>query len=214
MQGSEDLAPLLEQPEDNFGYRQGQVVAWNPDTNANQIRVGEIVINDMPLISPADLVGIRPGDPVAILKYNNTYGVLGKITHPGAAGIGTPWQPVPLYPQFISNGAAGSLGVYRVNVGVLAAWEGRIYTKHHTKVELDGVWGTFSGSNNAAYEVQLSGFTRGSWVDGGGLVVGRKGPYDITPFMHQEFIKIEVKIVSSTGTGEVAISPLACFLRL
>ncbi len=211
MADSSDLVPNLESEESNLGYRQGTVVSWNRDTNANQIRIGNTIINDVPVITASDIVAIRPGDSVAIIKYNSSFGIIGRIANKTQL-TNTPWQPVPLYPGFVSNGAAGSLGVPRVNVGVLAAWEGAFYTKAHTQIEVYGVWGQFSGSNSSSYALTSFGITIGTWNETS-LVTARRGPFDITQFMNSQFQQIKVEITSSSGSGEVAIAPLALYLR-
>lgn len=210
MSNSEDYIPLLTPEPQNFGYRQGIVVAWDAVTGANQVNVGGGNLDNLPVITQSDLVNIRPGDTVAIITYNDSYAVLGKMKN---SNFGTPWVPVPLYPLFRPLGAAGATGYWSVSVGTLTSWEGRIYATHHSSIEVDGIWGQASGSNTVTYELQLGGSTVGSWTTVTTLDVGRKGPFDITPFRDQEFIKIEVKITSSGGSGTVAIQVLGCYLR-
>lgn len=211
MADSSDIVPLVQSDEANLGYREGTVISWNRETNANQIRIGNTIINDIPVITTSDIVAINPGDSVAVIKYNSTFGIIGRTATPGQL-TNTPWQPVPMYPGFVSNGAAGSLGVPRVNVGVLAAWEGAFYTKSHTQVEVYGVWGQFSGSNSSSYALSSFGITIGTWSETG-LVTARRGPFDITQFMNSQFQQLKLEITSSSGSGEVAIAPLGVYLR-
>lgn len=208
---SDDLASLLAPPPQGFDYRQGRVVSWNLDTGANQVSIGGGILENLPVITQSDLVNIRPGDTVGIVKYNDSYAVLGKAK--SGRSPGTPWTPVPLYPQFTPLGGAGSTGYASVNVGTLASWEGRIYATHHSRIQVDGVWGQASGSNTVTYQLQLGGVSVGSWTTVTTLDVGRKGPFDITPYRDQQFLKIEVKITSSVGSGTVALQVLGCFLR-
>lgn len=207
---SDDLVPLLTPPPQNFSYRQGVVVTWNLIDGTNQVRVGDGILLNLPVITQSDLVNIRPGDTVAIIKFNDSYAVLGKIR--SGSSPGTPWTPVPLYAQFRPIGAASSTGYWAVDVGTLASWEGRIYATHHSSIEVDGVWGESSGSNTVVYEVQLGGVTVGTWTTTT-LEVERKGPFSIATFMNQQFLKLEVKITSSVGSGTTAIQVLGCFLR-
>ena len=210
MTSSEDYIPLITPDPSNFGYRQGVVTSWNNSTGTNQVQVGGGVLSNLPIITQSDLINIRVGDPVAIIKYNDSYAVLGKIktTNPG-----TPWSPVPLYPQFTSIVAAGSGGYASVNAGTLVSWEGRMYATHYSNIQVDGVWGQASGSNTVTYQLQVGGSTVGSWTTVTSLDVGRKGPFSIASFKDQEFTKVEVKIASSTGSGTVAIQVLGCYLR-
>lgn len=209
MSNTDDIVPFLVPPDQNFGYRQGTVVAWNAITGSNQVRIGNSDLTNLPVITQSDLINIRSGDTVAVIKYNDSYAVLGKIK---TSNPGTPWTPVPLYAQFNPLGAAGGTGYWTVNVGILASWEGRIYATHHSSIEVDGVWGQSSGANTVTYQLQLGGSVVGSWTTTT-LEVSRKGPYNITPYRDQQFLKVEVKITSSTGTGTVASQVLGCYLR-
>lgn len=209
MTSSEDYLGLITPEPSNFGYRQGLVISWSPTTAANQIRVGDGIFTNLPIITQTDLIRISPGDRVAIIKYNNSYAVLGKIKTTTSA---TPWIPVPLYPQFNSILGAGAGGYWSVNVGTLVTWEGRINATHHRSIEVDGIWGQASGSNTVTYQLQLGGNVVGSWTTTS-FEVARKGPFDISSYVDQEFLKIEVKITSSVGSGTVAHQILGCFLR-
>jgi hypothetical protein len=211
MTASDDLVPFLTPEPSNFGYRQGLVETWNITTGANQVRVGDGILYNLPVITQSDLVNIRPGDRVGIIKYNDSYAVLGKLKSRGSAG--TPWTPVPLYPQFTSSSGVGSTGYSTLTAGVLASWEGRLYATHHTAIEVDGIWGTASGANTVVYQLQLGGRMVGTWTTVNTLSVGRRGPYDISEFLDQQFLKIELKITSSTGSGAVAHQVLGCYLR-
>lgn len=210
MTSSEDFLPQIIPLEQNIGYRQGIVVSWDVNTGNNEIRVAGTILLNLPLITQSDLVSIRNGDTVAIIRFNDSYAILGKITREFS---GTPWIPVPLYPQFNSILGAGTGGYWTVNVGTLVSWEGRIYATHHTLLEVDGVWGESSGSNTVTYEVLLGGNLVGTWTTTNTLEVSRKGPFDISFFRDQQFLKLEVKITSSVGSGTVAIQVLGCFLR-
>lgn len=207
---SDDYLNFLTPPPQNFGYRQGVVIAWNDTAGTNQVRVAGNDLLNLPVVTQADVTNIRPGDTVAVITYNDSYAVLGKIKRPSQ---GTLWTPVPLYPQFTSLVGAGSGGYATVNVGTLVTWEGRIYATHQSYIQLDGIWGQSSGSNTTTFEVQVGGITVGSWTEALSFDVANKGPYDITRWRDQPFTKVEVKITSSTGSGTVAFQVLGCFLR-
>lgn len=208
--GSDDFIDFFTPPPQNFGYRQGIVVTWDNNTSTNSVRVADNDLLNLPVITQSDIINIRPGDTVAVIKYNDSYAVLGKIKNVGPSTL---WMSVPLYPQFNPLGAAGATGYHSVNVGTLASWEGRIYTTHYTLLQLDGIWGQASGSNTTTFELQLGGTTVASWTETTTLEVARKGPFDITLWRDQEFLKVEVKITSSTGSGTVATQILGCYLR-
>jgi hypothetical protein len=207
--GTEDYTSFLTPPPQPLGYRQGTVVAWNVSTGTNTIRVAETDFVNLPVITNADLLNLRPGDVVAIIKYNDSYAILGKIK---GAPTGTLWMPVPLYPQFAPLTALGTASYAQVPAGTLVSWEGRIYLTHHSFIQVDGIWGQSSGSNTTTFAVEVAGVRVGSWTLTG-LDVSNRGPFDISFARDQEFVKVEVKIISSVGSGNVAIQVLACYLR-
>lgn len=209
MSGTDDFISFLTPEPSNFGYRQGIVVAWDGNAQTNQINVAGSVLTNLPTISMADVFNIRVGDPVAVVRYNDSYAIIGRIRR---VGPGSLWTHVPLYPQFIPLLAAGTSGYWTVNVGTSVSWESRTFITHHTLIHVDGIWGSSSGSNTSTYEVIVDGNVVGTWT-AGGLDVGNKGPYNVSGFRDRTFIKVEVKLASSVGSGTVAIQVLGCFLR-
>lgn len=210
MASTDDYADFFTPPPQPLGYRQGVIVSWNTATGANVVRIANTNFTNLPLIKNIDLVNFRVNDYVAVIKYNDSYAILGKIKNNPVAP--TLWLSVPLYAQFQQLTAAGGTGYATVNVGTLASWEGRVYITHHSRIGVDGVWGQASGSNTVTYQLQVDGVTVGTWTTSGGLDVGNKGPFDVTSYRDREWIKVEVKITSSVGSGTVAIQVLACYL--
>lgn len=83
---ADDLAPLLApagQPP--VGFHQGQVLAWNADTGANQINVAGTVLIDVPILNTGEAIALKTGHVVGLLRFNTTYFILGRITIPGAS---------------------------------------------------------------------------------------------------------------------------------
>lgn len=207
---SDDYLSFITPPPANFGYRQGTVISWDSNAGTNLVHVAGSDLPNLPVITQADLINIREGDTVAVVKYNDSYAVLGKIKN---LSQGTLWMPVVLYPQFAPLTTAGTGAYAQVPAGTLVSWEGRIYVTHHSFIQVDGIWGQASGSNTATFEVQVGGVTVGSWTEAGTISVSNKGPYSVAPWRDQSFVKVEVKITSSVGSGNVAIQVLGCFLR-
>lgn len=83
MSRSDDLAPLLV-PDGRpvLGVRQGVVVAWDPVTFANQVRVDGVVLTDLPLLSSSDAALVVPDDVVSILTIGPSWGILGRFVQP------------------------------------------------------------------------------------------------------------------------------------
>jgi len=127
-------------------------------------------------------------------------------------GLARPWIPVQLFQMFEQAlPTTGNTGGATVAPGVLAKWEGRASVSHPW-IEVDGIWGAASGTNTATYQVLLGGESVGSWNTTTGEV-SRRGPFNVQKWMYQDWVKVEVAITASSGTGQVNIQPLGCYLR-
>lgn len=194
----------------DLDFRVGRIISWNSNTQSNRVEVFGVIMTNLPVLTSAGTVGLSNDVLVGVLKVRTQYFILGRIVNQ-SSGLVNPQFPIILYPQFITNGTAGTIGQWRVNTGILASWEGRL-RPHFPYIEVDGVWGNVSGSGSTTYALKLGGTTVGSWVETT-LNVGRHGPYDVSAFVGQDWLKIELVITASTGTGEKAIQPLGCYFR-
>lgn len=216
MMNADDLTHLLASTPaadtslSELGMHIGEVMTWDSATGTNQVRVAGTVVDNIPILTSAGTVSLDAGTPVAVLRYRSSYFVLGRIVGPGS-GLVQPQTPVPLYPQFASNVVAGTTGTARVNSGVLATWEGRA-RPNLPYIEVDGIWGNLSGAGSTTYEVRLGGVPVGSWTSTT-LDVSRKGPFSCEDRIGQDWLKVELAITASTGTGEKAIAPLGMYFR-
>lgn len=208
---SPDLVPLLMgQGSPDVGFHTGEVVAWDADAGTNTVKVlGESMTNLKIMVS-AGIADLAAGMTVGVLRYKSTYFILGRIVTQDS-GFVNPQIPIMLYPQFTSNVAAGTSGTARVNSGVLVSWEGR-FKPAFRRLEVDGIWGNLSGTGSTTYAIKLGGTTVGSWTSTT-LDVSRQGPFDISAYLGQDWLKIELAITVSTGTGEKAVAPLGVYFR-
>lgn len=67
-----------------LGFHQGIVTAWDSITGTNTITVAGNTFSDLRSLLGGESALIRPGDVVAILKYQTVYFVLGRITAVGS----------------------------------------------------------------------------------------------------------------------------------
>lgn len=82
---SADLAPKLAAPQaEDIGIRQGILRAWNPSTGANTVEMGGTLLTDLPVQASGSLA-MAVGDTVALLRYGNTFFIVGVVR---AAGTG------------------------------------------------------------------------------------------------------------------------------
>lgn len=83
---NDDLTPLLlpgntgEMPE--LGFHQGIVMAWSVETGENIIRVAGSNFNDLQMLNITEALVLQPGHVVGLLRFKNTYFILGRIVTP------------------------------------------------------------------------------------------------------------------------------------
>lgn len=188
----------------------GQIISWDSDTATNRVRVLGTIMNNLPVLTSAGSVGLENGIAVGILKVRTQYFILGRIVDQ-STGLVNPQFPIVLYPQFITANALGTSGAWNVNSGVLVSWEGRIKVTF-PYIEVDGIWGNLSGVGSTTYALLLGGVSIGTWTETT-LTVARRGPFDVTDYMGQDWLKIELAITASSGAGVKAVQPLACYFR-
>jgi hypothetical protein len=197
--------------DSEISFHQGRILSWNGSGGTNKIEVAGTSLDNLPALTSAGLIALREGDVVGVLRYKTTYFVLGRVVALNTQLVEPQW-PVVVYPQFQRSEALGTSGYSSIAAGSLFSWEGRIRASH-PKIEIDGVWGQSSGSNTTTYAIKLGGNVVGQWTVGGALEVARHGPYDISAFIGQDWLKIEVSITASSGTGQVAFQPLGLYFR-
>lgn len=81
---SDDLVPLLApDPGKPVGFRQGVVIAWNPDTAANTVLVGGSLMTNLPILNTSEASLLAEGDVVGVLTSGSTWAIMGRFTIPG-----------------------------------------------------------------------------------------------------------------------------------
>lgn len=129
-------------------------------------------------------------------------------------GMARPYLSVPMYPLF--SMAASSVYAYMTIAQASIAsetllWEGRIPLGSHPRINVNGVWGQASGSNSSTYKLYVNGTAIGTWNETG-LSVGVRGPFDVSPYLDQTDVTVQLK-ASASGSGTVAAQVLGCYLR-
>jgi hypothetical protein len=77
------VAAREAQPE--LTFHQGVVAAWNVLAGTNSIRVLGATMTNLPSLIGSEVGLVRAGDVVGVLRYRNTYFVVGRIEGSGAA---------------------------------------------------------------------------------------------------------------------------------
>jgi hypothetical protein len=194
-------------------FHTGQIIAWDGDSQTNQVLVLGRVMNNLPVLTSASTTGLEVGSAVGILRVRTQYFILGRIVDQ-TSGLVNPQFPIVLYPQFRPLGAAGAvLYWYVAQTSTGANWEGRS-TISFPYIEVDGIWGCDpSPGNSATYELLVAGTVVGSWTETG-VVVARRGPFDVRSFIGQSWARIDVRFSSfSGGATNVALQVLGCYYR-
>lgn len=134
----------------------------------------------------------REGGGLVLYTYSHTNGIqfwaltdrTGRIIVSDdaetGAGLARPWLPVILYRLFLPGTDLGDdFGYSNLPIanlgGETGLWEGRASISH-PKIEIDGVWGQATGTNNATYRLKVAGTTVGTWSTGNNLEVGVEAP--------------------------------------
>lgn len=104
-----DLTSLFGSNSPSEPYRQGVIVAFNPATGANQVRVGGAVLENLPVLVGGDTVNFAPDDAVVLLKLRSSWAILGRIVVPGNEALTA--SAVDFYVATWRSDAPGGLGL-------------------------------------------------------------------------------------------------------
>lgn len=103
---SEDLSTLFQPQTQDVGFHTGKVITWNDSNGLNSVEIAGTVITDLPMLNLGDVVALQSGDVVGVLRFMNTYFILGRIISAGSgqfastalavAGVGTATTNQPI----------------------------------------------------------------------------------------------------------------------
>lgn len=209
---ADEIAPLLVAPRSaDLDLHIGLITRWDDTTGANEVVVDGSPLVNLSVLASAGLTALVPGTTVLVQKWRTTWIILGRVVTQ-ASGLASPQFPIVMYPMFRPNGAASVTGYWAINVGVLATWEGRARISYPAIV-FDGVWGIASGAGSITYEARAGGTAIGSWTVTTGAAPSRQGPFRVDDRIGQDWLKIEIVITASTGTGERAFQILGAYFQ-
>lgn len=131
------LAPA---PQQGVGFRQGVILAWNPDTAENIVSVAGSVLTDLSILNGAEALLLQPGNVVGILTSGTSWFILGRITIPGTpeavATLGA-----GLKVSYVVGSTSISSGSYALNGGPTVTTQvlstGRVYITASSGADLD-----------------------------------------------------------------------------
>lgn len=107
MTTTDDITELLlagntgEMPE--LGFHQGIVVAWDIQTGENIIRTAGTDVVDIQMLNSTEALVLEPGHVVGLLRFKNTYFILGRIVTANSADYFSGLLPTISYPTYQTN---------------------------------------------------------------------------------------------------------------
>lgn len=225
MSASRDLAKLLtaaspftstgtaQQAE--LSFRQGIISAWDAAAGTNTVHVGGTNIHNVAVLVTGDSLVLGVGDLVGLLRFKQTYFILGRITEP--SGFSNFLIPVPMYPMFEStrtSGTASNINTLRVSASTIfteqSIWQGRL-SASSPFVRVSGIWGNLTGTQAVTYRLYVNAVLIGSFTTSGGLVVGPTdslATFSIANFVGQPFNSILMTAQSTVSNADL----IACHL--
>lgn len=90
MIGASDLAPLIgaaRSQTSDVGFRQGTVLSWDGANGTNSVEVGGVTVQNIPVLNLGDFTILERGDVVALLRFQTTYFILGRVIPPSSPDV-------------------------------------------------------------------------------------------------------------------------------
>lgn len=109
---TDDITSLLlagntgEMPD--LGFHQGVIVAWDGQTGANTIRVAGSDVHNLAMLNITEALVLRAGHVVGLLRFKNTYFILGRIVAPSTNEFFTGVMPGLAYTLWQVNSDAAT----------------------------------------------------------------------------------------------------------
>ncbi|MFJ8913436.1 hypothetical protein [Amycolatopsis sp. NPDC102389] len=167
--------------------------------------------------------GYFAGQPFFAMRDQNNV-ILFSDNAAGAGGMARPWLPIPMYPKFViesdvpPNPELGFTYDYMyIDNSQLASekimWEGRASILHKF-VQLRTVTGRAIGATHVPrYRLKFDGVEVGTWTDTG-LSNSLRGPYDISPWLDQNDVSVQLTCSLDTGgAGSTVCQVYSVYMR-
>jgi len=81
------LVAAIQPPSGNgdIGFHMGLIISWDEITGSNVVHVNGTDIEDLRIIQSGIGVQLQPGDTVALMRFQTTYFITGKVAAAGAS---------------------------------------------------------------------------------------------------------------------------------
>ncbi len=164
-----DLASLFmpppAKPSQGVSYRQGVIVDWNPATAENQVNIGGVTMDNLPVLNTSEALLLQPGDVVAVLVVGDggakTLAILGRLTVPGTPDAASALKVLEQVPMTGASDAAtftttsGSYVSTGLAITVNVSDSGRLMVTY--SAEIGWVDSTTDAASGGFIAVALSG---------------------------------------------------------
>lgn len=207
----------------NVGLSSGSLGTFYPRADGSP-QVGTVLIDDAGhwRLVLADVENPSAAGRQVLIYYDQEANIVFSGDEHG--GLATPWLSVPMYPRFVPNGqptsySANGWGFGYSNLSTsgngvtsgMVIWEGRIPFVSHPWIQVDGVWGTASGTAAPTYNLVIAGIPVATFTPGS-LTNGTWGLTDISATLAQHAVQVQIT-ASWTGSGAIATDCLGVYLR-
>jgi hypothetical protein len=214
---ADDLAPLIQPPPSaGLGFRQGRVLAWDPETAHNTIEVAGTVMQDIPILNGAEALLLGVGDIVGLITHGSTWFILGRVTVPGSPEAARTLGAGMKAASVIGNTPISNTAGYELNGGPVVTTQvlptGRVFVLFASGWDLDvgegvslNVFG-FGPSGQVRWaNTDLSGWCliTGTGL-GGSLAVGGATGELMTDLEPGEW-RFELRSVKDHGSGNPGV---------
>lgn len=223
--GLADQFPGRDTPD--LGIRQARVLAWNGFTGENTLDVGGTPIENVPSIGGLEKIGVRVGDVLMLLRYQDTFMVLGRSVDPAEVdftkdtalvrdfsgnivfapdvvseqGIGRPFLGVPMH-----NAAFGA-PTTTTSATFEALFRG-VYNWQHPQLRMRFVTNTGVGVTGEA-QMTINGNQVGSTVTLAASTFANQeiGPVALpdTVGAHMDALTVELRVRRTAGASAISV---------
>lgn len=220
---NDDLTPLLltgntgELPD--LGFHQGVVLAWSVETGRNTIRVAGSNFEDLQMLNITEALVLQPGHVVGLLRFKNTYFILGRIVTPDTDEFFTGVMPNLAYTLWPVNSDAAiqtsnaDSNYYPKFVGAFVVSHRRLFFRAGMNLRMAGLsgnwrlqWYTTHPGNGA----NPAGGTLIHQAAETGLGLSEEGIYTWPVEQRGELLYLSFEarmVIGVTGTDWVAVMP-------
>jgi len=214
MGASSEISDLLSSMKDvtSLGARVGKVVEWSSSTSSFIVDVGGTPISAISMLATATMTSVLPGDSVMVMRYQDTFIIVGRIVPPGGVQP-EPNLAIPMVPAFTSGSTPNTPSLYAIGSATQTEWHG--YARiTHPKLAMVAILGQYTGSGQSVpFTISISGVVVASFTVTT-LTSQIWGPWDISSHIATGVQLIQVqKLAATAGTGQTGFHIYSVYQR-